>query len=90
MISKDDLRILLNTAAEYLKTKGLTDEEILCVIKINSKKQIYDKRNKLGEIGDAAAFALLHKNPNTQALQSPLHWAPIASAPDGLGTGPFV
>ena len=34
MISKDDLRILLNTAAEYLKKKGLTDEEILCVIKI--------------------------------------------------------
>lgn len=34
MISKDELRMLLNTAAEYLKTKGLTDEEILCVLKI--------------------------------------------------------
>ena len=34
MISKDELRILLNTAAEYLKTKGLTDEEILYVVKM--------------------------------------------------------
>lgn len=34
MITKDELRMLLNTASEYLKTKGFTDEEILSVIKM--------------------------------------------------------
>ena len=62
MIRKDELRILLNTAAEYLKTKGLTDEEILYVVKMMKDDAVFHR--SYGEISGSMITAYKKLIPN--------------------------